>query len=389
MQNQIHQSNALMATQTVNLLATAVVNLARNQVPYELDSVAKSPLMDFLSLEPFSVINKNISKDKLHKFDAADSAISTLKGIKALSDLCIEDSSCQAKIVDLGVLFLLRRLLLADDYEKLAANETYDASRVLDPQEKKSTSNGSANDTNDSSSVRIPPTAHIRRHAARLLMILSSLPMVAKVIVADQTLCAWLEDCSSGTIPCSNDLKVRSYAKATLLNAYCTDKMDRNCKDTGSQNNECPRYGDMLFLINPELQHWKCCKSGMDSADDSKPGAENDSISPHSNMHTTRDDSSSDSIVSSEIIQMSENPPIDVVFVHGLRGGAFKSWRIADDKSSTTSKAGLIENIDQEAGKKGTCWPREWLATDFPEARLFTVKYKVRAMVLYFYVLKS
>lgn len=340
--------------------------------------------MDFLSLEPFSAMNKNVSKDKLRKFDAADSAISTLKGIKALSDLCIEDSSCQDKIVDLGVLFLLRRLLLADDYEKLAANETYDASRVLDPQEKKSTSNGSANETNDSSSVRIPPTVHIRRHAARLLMILSSLPKVAKVIVADQTLCAWLEECSSGTIPCSNDLKVRSYAKATLLNAYCIDRMGRNVRGTGrqNQNNECPRYGDMLFLINPELQHWKCCKTGKDSADGSKPNDENDSMSPHSNVHTIADVSSSDSTTSADNIQMSRNPPIDVVFVHGLCGGAFKSWRMADDKSSTTSKAGLIENIDQEAGKKGTCWPREWLATDFPEARLFTVKYKVCAMVL-------
>jgi hypothetical protein len=67
---------------------------------------------------------------------------------------------------------------------------------------------------------------------------------------------------------------------------------------------------------------------------------------------------------------------MDVVFVHGLRGGPFNSWRIADDKSSTT-KAGLVESIDEDAGKEGTCWPREWLAADFPQARFFTVKYKV------------
>ncbi|OAY69738.1 Protein SERAC1, partial [Ananas comosus] len=69
-------------------------------------------------------------------------------------------------------------------------------------------------------------------------------------------------------------------------------------------------------------------------------------------------------------------PLFDVVFVHGLRGGPFNSWRIADNKSSTTSKAGFVENIDQEAGLQGTCWPREWLSSDFPCARLFTVKYK-------------
>jgi hypothetical protein len=36
----------------------------------------------------------------------------------------------------------------------------------------------------------------------------------------------------------------------------------------------------------------------------------------------------------------------------------------------------LVESIDEDAGKEGTCWPREWLATDFPQARFFTVKYK-------------
>ncbi|KAL0323081.1 UNVERIFIED_CONTAM: protein SERAC1 [Sesamum angustifolium] len=69
-----------------------------------------------------------------------------------------------------------------------------------------------------------------------------------------------------------------------------------------------------------------------------------------------------------------EVPPLDVVFVHGLRGGPFKTWRLSEDKSST--KSGLVEKIDEEAGKQGTFWPGEWLAADFPHARLFSLKYK-------------
>ena len=50
---------------------------------------------------------------------------------------------------------------------------------------------------------------------------------------------------------------------------------------------------------------------------------------------------------------------------------------MTDDKCSTTSKSGLVEKIDQESGREGTCWPREWLAADLPQTRLLTVKYKV------------
>lgn len=70
-----------------------------------------------------------------------------------------------------------------------------------------------------------------------------------------------------------------------------------------------------------------------------------------------------------------EAPQLDVVFVHGLRGGPYKTWRLAEDKAST--KSGLVEKIDEEAGKLGTFWPAEWLSTDLPQTRMFTLKYKV------------
>lgn len=36
----------------------------------------------------------------------------------------------------------------------------------------------------------------------------------------------------------------------------------------------------------------------------------------------------------------------------------------------------LVEKIEEEAGKLGTFWPSEWLSSDFPHARLFTLRYK-------------
>uniref|UniRef100_A0A0E0CWC7 DUF676 domain-containing protein n=1 Tax=Oryza meridionalis TaxID=40149 RepID=A0A0E0CWC7_9ORYZ len=302
--NQVDHHNASSATQILNQLATAVVKLAIVQSHYDPASGDKVPLSDFLSLEPFATALKNLNKKNPPKFDAADSASATLKGIKALAELCSEDGACQKRIADLGVLSLLRRILLGDDYEKLAAIEAYDASRIREVQDKNvSASNDSSNDTtSDPSSVRVPPAAHIRRHAGRLVTILSLLPNSKKEIISDDVWC-----------------------KLTLLNVFCSE--DPN---TGNASDEYP---------------------------DSKKGGDSETGDAPSNTSKY-------------------TPPLmDVVFVHGLRGGPFNSWRIADDKSSTT-KAGLVESIDEDAGKEGTCWPREWLSADFPQARFLTVKYK-------------
>ncbi|KAF2309874.1 hypothetical protein GH714_005448 [Hevea brasiliensis] len=101
-QTQIDQSNILFATQTVNQLAGAVVNLAGNQLRVATVSVDTFPLVDLLSLEPFAGPFQNFKKDAMSKFNVADSASATLKGIKALTELCSEDSFCQNKIADLG-----------------------------------------------------------------------------------------------------------------------------------------------------------------------------------------------------------------------------------------------------------------------------------------------
>ncbi|XP_021911977.1 uncharacterized protein LOC110825790 isoform X2 [Carica papaya] len=387
----LHSSNASSVkseiAKTANQLAGAVVNLAAAQLGTTTDSVDTFPLADLLYLEPFSVPFKNLKKVTSLKFDVADSALATLKGIKALTEVCAEDSSCQNRIADFGVLCLLRRFLLSDDYEKLAAMEAYDASRILETQGSPSNNLGeSSSATNDPSSIRVPPTAHIRRHAARLLTILSVLPKVQKVIVADETWCRWLEDCANGKIQGCSDLKIQSYARAILLNVFCSQENNGNSEndgnpETGTSNGSrvCPRYGDMIFLINPELPQWKYFLK-TDQASSRKNGSSLSDVESANGEEATANTASSISNFSSpgdlpQSATVSEVPLLDVVFVHGLRGGPYKTWRISEDKYST--KSGLVEKIDQEAGKLGTFWPGEWLSGDLPQARLFTLKYKL------------
>lgn len=366
---QVDQSNIQSAVQITNQLANSVVNLAGKQLGMAADYNDTFPLADLFSQEPFTTPYKILTKDKNPKSNAADAAVATLKGIKALAEICTEDLVNLNKIADFGVLCLLRRFLMGDDYENLAAIEAYDASRAKEAQEHKTNVvEESTVNANDPSKVRIPPSAHVRRHAARLLTILSSLPKVQKIIVDDEDWCKWLEDCANGKIPGCSDLKIRSYARATLLNVICNEKGGSDSqKRSGSgtatvnENRVCPRYDDLMFLINPEASHWECPE---------KLGSSN------SNKNSTNA-ADGDSSISEKVFEStseSEVPPIDVVFVHGLRGGPFKSWRISEDKSST--KSGLVEKIDQEAGKQGTFWPGEWLSADFPHARLFTLKYK-------------
>ncbi|KAM0060716.1 putative armadillo-like helical, alpha/Beta hydrolase [Helianthus debilis subsp. tardiflorus] len=345
---QIDQANVVSGTQAAKQLASAVVNLTVNWLGTE-------SLKDLLSIEPFYTSFKSIKKS-VPKVNAVDSALVTLKGIKTMSEICSDDTGCQTRIIDYGVVSLLRRLLLKDDYEKLAASEVYNASTDV---------NNGVQHASEPSSVRVPPVSHIRRHAARFLTILSVHPKVKEFILNDKVWCDWLEDCANGKIPGCNDLKTRSYARATLLNIFCNDDDDKH---------RCPHFTEMIYLINPDKPHWKYRvderrESGVDAPLDK------DRINPFSQVNEgyldidTRmlDDIDSESVSHSD-------PSFDVVFVHGLRGGPFKSWRLSECKSS--SKSGLVEKIDEEAGKHGTFWPAEWLSADFPHARMFTLKYK-------------
>ncbi|EEF52448.1 ribonuclease p/mrp subunit, putative [Ricinus communis] len=384
---QIDKSNTLFAAQTANQLAGAVVNLAGNQLGAAANSVDTFPLADLLSLEPFAGPFQNFKKDATSKFNVADSAVATLKGIKALTELCSEDSVCQNKITELGVFCLLRRFLLCDDYERLSAMEAYDASRSLEAQERVPKVTGETPNAaaNYPSSVRVPPTAHIRRHAARLLTVLSHLPKVQKAILEDTTLCKWLEDCANNKIPGCSDCKIQSYSRATLLNVFCCQSSGRESLNSNISEGEgvnskggCPHYDDMIFLINPELPHWKRCENMDDKTVEWNKLSllKTDFIKGDNSSVTRASNVSEYSISANESLHSSESeaPQLDVVFIHGLRGGPYKTWRLSEDKVST--KSGLVEKIDEEAGKLGTFWPAEWLSTDLPQVRMFTLKYK-------------
>ncbi|XP_046877873.1 protein SERAC1 [Hypomesus transpacificus] len=57
----------------------------------------------------------------------------------------------------------------------------------------------------------------------------------------------------------------------------------------------------------------------------------------------------------------------DVLFVHGLLGAAFKTWRQKDCDVTEEEKA-VIEDYTE-------CWPKSWLAEDCPNLRVLSVEY--------------
>uniref|UniRef100_A0A8C9DTM2 Protein SERAC1 n=1 Tax=Prolemur simus TaxID=1328070 RepID=A0A8C9DTM2_PROSS len=59
----------------------------------------------------------------------------------------------------------------------------------------------------------------------------------------------------------------------------------------------------------------------------------------------------------------------DVLFIHGLMGAAFKTWRQQDSEQVVIEKA--LEDEDRYT----TCWPKTWLARDCPALRIISVEY--------------
>uniref|UniRef100_A0A670XWY4 Protein SERAC1 n=1 Tax=Pseudonaja textilis TaxID=8673 RepID=A0A670XWY4_PSETE len=69
--------------------------------------------------------------------------------------------------------------------------------------------------------------------------------------------------------------------------------------------------------------------------------------------------------------QCRTNEPIkaDVLFVHGLLGAAFKTWRQQDLEHSADERDLDVEDDYSE------CWPKTWLASDCPSLRIISVEY--------------
>ncbi|XP_077075649.1 protein SERAC1 [Siphateles boraxobius] len=69
--------------------------------------------------------------------------------------------------------------------------------------------------------------------------------------------------------------------------------------------------------------------------------------------------------------QCRTNQPIkaDVLFVHGLLGAAFKTWRQKDRDVTDDDK---VEGVREDYTE---CWPKSWLAEDCPNLRILSVEY--------------
>ncbi|XP_002733941.1 protein SERAC1-like [Saccoglossus kowalevskii] len=66
----------------------------------------------------------------------------------------------------------------------------------------------------------------------------------------------------------------------------------------------------------------------------------------------------------------------DVIFVHGLLGGSFKTWRQQDPERLETEEAPAdIHNFKKRDLDLTYCWPKSWLAEDAPHTRIITVEY--------------
>ncbi|KAI7989767.1 hypothetical protein LOK49_LG13G02173 [Camellia lanceoleosa] len=168
---------------------------------------------------------------------------------------------------------LERRFLLQDDYEQLVAMKHM---MHRGPRNARSGlqcfDEPSVVDTKDPSTARVPPTPHSETCKSAINRFFCP-SKGSKVIVMHKVWCKWLEDCASGRILCCIDAKIQSYARATLLNAFCNypngiifsneNDADRNFRN---QNRKCPYYVDMMILINPESPPRKCPQEYLDTA---------------------------------------------------------------------------------------------------------------------------
>ncbi|XP_078587725.1 protein SERAC1-like [Branchiostoma floridae x Branchiostoma japonicum] len=71
----------------------------------------------------------------------------------------------------------------------------------------------------------------------------------------------------------------------------------------------------------------------------------------------------------------------DIVFVHGLLGGAIKTWRQQDNtddhpEMENHTHPEMENHTHPEEGEEYTeCWPKSWLAKDCPNLRILSVEY--------------
>lgn len=71
-------------------------------------------------------------------------------------------------------------------------------------------------------------------------------------------------------------------------------------------------------------------------------------------------------------------PDIDIVFVHGIRGGPFVTWRRVRTPKTLDPKTGNLQ-VPVPDMRHDLCWPTVWLKEDVPGARLLSLEYAAPA----------
>ena len=71
-------------------------------------------------------------------------------------------------------------------------------------------------------------------------------------------------------------------------------------------------------------------------------------------------------------------PDIDIVFVHGIRGGPFVTWRRIRTPKALDPSTGNLQIATPDM-RHELCWPTVWLKADVPGARLLSLEYAAPA----------
>ncbi|XP_076659102.1 protein SERAC1 isoform X4 [Halictus rubicundus] len=73
------------------------------------------------------------------------------------------------------------------------------------------------------------------------------------------------------------------------------------------------------------------------------------------------------------------NTKLDVVFLHGLLGGVFITWRQRDEDIYVHGVVGLdnacMKKCERDRRHRTQCWPKDWLPEDVPYIRVIGVNY--------------
>jgi hypothetical protein len=187
----------------------------------------------------------------------------------------------------------------------------------------------------------------VARQVARAAAVLSLLP-AASAPLRQAPWDAWLATAARAAVEAppparSGTRKLASHARRAQLNAAAA---------APGAPPSAPRFADGLFFFVPT--------------------ARNLAPLPGSPSCGTAEDVSQASLAADVADAPPCMPGVDVVFVHGLRGGPFGTWRVgpgADEADAATP---------QRRRAPAALWPADWLAADEPRARVLSLGFRTR-----------